>query len=173
MKHICFYDILKQRKTEGPLYAPSLLPKGKVLHTTYSIMMMQCVGNTALVDSSGRTISRHVQSNTAATLSLMGAKYHPKRWKVLPNWYAATAPWLQAERIPTGSRNKAKLKLVRQSVIRAKWYKGTYNPAENKPTEEPFGRGRLFHLWSEIFVKHMTFQGPLENEMMDLKGLIL
>lgn len=41
--------------------------------------------NTALIDSSGRKISLHVKCTTAATLSLMGAKYHPQRRKVLPN----------------------------------------------------------------------------------------
>lgn len=91
MKYICFYDILKQREAEGPLYTPSFLPRGYVLHTSYSIMMMRCVGNTPLTDSSRRTISQHVESGTAATLSLMGPKYHPQRWKLLPNCFVAAA----------------------------------------------------------------------------------
>lgn len=97
-----------QKTLERPLCAPSLLPRGKALHTTYSIMMMWWCWNTALIDSSGRTISGHVESATAATLSPTGAKYHPQRWEVLPNWYVAAAPWIPAERAPAGARNKAK-----------------------------------------------------------------
>lgn len=119
---MCFHGILKQRKTEGPLYAPSLLPRGNALLTTFSIMMMRWVVNTALIDSSGRKISLHVKSTTAATLSLMGAKYHPQRWKVPLNWYVAAAPWLQAETVPMGSWNKVKLKIMYESMIRVKWF---------------------------------------------------
>lgn len=68
--------------------------------------------NAAFIDSFGRKKSLHVKSSTAATLSLMGAKYHPERLKVPPNWYVAAALWLRAETVPTGSRNKVKLKIM-------------------------------------------------------------
>jgi len=70
-------------------------------------MIIRCAGNTALIDSSGMIISQHVVSHTEASLSLMGAKYHPQREKVVPTLYVAAASGIHAERLPMGVRNKA------------------------------------------------------------------
>lgn len=57
---------------------------------------------------------------------------------------------------PRGPGNKAKLKLVHESMIRAKWYWLPMTPAENKLAEGPFGGGRpcstcvAIYLWNTM-----------------------
>lgn len=132
-----FYDILKQRKTVGPLYAPSLLPRGNVSHTTCSKIMMRWVGNTTLVDSFGRTISQHVESTTTANLSPMGVKYHPEGWKRLPNCGCGS---MTTGRKSARGIQKIRLNVVHKSLIRGKLYcLPTNNLAKNIVTEELFG----------------------------------
>lgn len=109
------------KKQRDPSVHPLSCPEEKCC-TQYSVLWWCRVWSTVLMESSGRTISQHVENATAAAVSLTGAKNQPQRWKAVPNRDVAVAPWLQAESGPRGARNKAKLKLVHEPMIRAQWY---------------------------------------------------
>lgn len=115
-----FQDILNRWKTD-PYVHPVFCPERTRRMQRSVLWRRGWLLNAAFIDSFGRKKSLHVKSSTAATHSLMGAKYHPERLKVPPNWYVAAAPWLRAETVPTGSRNKVKLKIMWESLIRVKW----------------------------------------------------
>lgn len=133
-----FYDILKQRKTVGPLYAPSLLPRGNVSHTTcskdYDAVSWEHNTRWFLWEDDISACREHYNSQPQPQV---GVKYHPEGWKRLPNCGCGS---MTTGRKSARGIQKIRLNVVHKSLIRGKLYcLPTYNLAKNIVTEELFG----------------------------------